>query len=59
MEQFGVPLNSFHVLGLSAGAHAAGSVGFNFNLLFNNNLQIPRITGIIIFWNSYEKLNTF
>ena len=47
MDQFGVPINSFHILGLSAGAHAAGSVGFNFNLLFGQKL--PRITGKLYF----------
>lgn len=47
MDVTGVPLNSFHVIGLSAGAHAAGSVGFNFNELFNYKLQLPRITGSI------------
>ena len=54
MDVTGVPLNSFHVIGLSAGAHAAGSVGFNFNVLFNYNLQLPRITGI----NSDKVLNS-
>ena len=54
MDVTGVPLNSFHVIGLSAGAHAAGSVGFNFNVLFNYNLQLPRNTGI----NSDKVLNS-
>jgi len=48
MDVTGVPLNSFHVIGISAGAHAAGSVGFNFNQLFNYKLQLPRITGVLL-----------
>ena len=46
MEITGVPLSSFHVNGISAGAHVAGAVGQSFRERHNNNQLIPRITGL-------------
>ena len=45
MDVTKVPLSSFHIIGHSAGAHAAGGVGFGFNELFQNTIKLPRITG--------------
>lgn len=46
IETTGVSLSLFHVNGISAGAHVAGTVGQYFRERHNSAKLIPRITGL-------------
>lgn len=51
----GAPIENFHLLGFSLGAHAIGNAG---KILQENGLRIKRITGMFPLITSWELKNS-